>query len=92
VCIILVCVQVAGLPYQLAAIFSGCPDQAAKLVYLRDILVPDHHVVPPTAAKHVAWDAVASGGGEAVQRNPLTARYLAALLTKELAERCELLK
>ena len=89
--------QVAGLPYQLAVLFSGCPDHSVKLSYLRDILD-----VEPLAADFTqplpaaAWDAsawfAASGREAAAHRNPLTARYLAALITKELAERCEVLK
>jgi DnaJ-domain-containing protein 1 len=109
-------VQVAGLPFQLAAIFTGCPDYGAKLTYLRDILDLDHVGYPPAAEArqygykqhadprqhaeeyHAAavWDGAASLCGAPatapVARNPLTARYLAALLTKELAERCEILR
>ena len=104
----------AGLPSQLAAIFTACPDHGTKLVYLRDILNLEHvgegHVannVPylkqhtPDCVPHGAmWDTagyVAPNGcvaaaPAAAPRNQLTARYLAALLTKELAERCEVLK
>lgn len=133
----------AGLPPQLVAIFTVCPDYGAKLVHLTDILdlgehVPGHvmeHVLdhvpeqqhyrqhgatgyrqhyapldsrqPPPRDDLTLWEptgwaamgaAAADGGSDGgremtttTTRNPLTARYLAALLTKELAERCEIL-
>ena len=113
----------AGLPYQLAAIFTSCPEYGAKLVHLTDILdlehVPDslqkqqhcrqhgtsyrqHHAADArqhgedlTLWEPAGWAAMGAAVGdvrEITSRNPLTARYLAALLTKELAERCEILK
>jgi hypothetical protein len=89
-------IQVAGLPYQLAALFSGCPDPGGKLLYLRDILDLDPQLAATDSTQQqaaVTWDAAAwCSRHAAAQHNPLTARYFASLLTKELAERCESLK